>query len=155
MIARLPLAPEAGDGYEREAFSYSPATRDKVLAQEKRADGTWLSIWDNKVTVNSSDLEVDHTVALKEAWDSGAYRLSAEKRKAFANDLSHPETLNAISAALNQSKSAQDGAWVAPFERCEYVRQVAIIKKTWDLAVDEVERDKMLAVSEECYGSDN
>jgi hypothetical protein len=156
LISSLTMEPEVTDGYDREAFSYnSSTTRDKVLAQEKRADGTWLSIWDNKVTNNASDLEIDHTVALKEAWDSGAFKWSADKRKAFANDTSHPETLNAITASLNQSKSAQDGVWAAPFERCEYVRQVTVIKKTWGLSVDEVERDRMMAISEECYGSDN
>ena len=47
-------------------------TRCEVLAAEERSDGTWFSWWDAKLVSVSGHLDIDHVVALAEAWDSGA-----------------------------------------------------------------------------------
>lgn len=151
IISGLKVATEAKSGYDRDLFDYqSSSTRKKVLAQEKQPDGTWYSIWDEQVYTNASDLDIDHTVALKEAWDSGANKWSATKRRAFANDTSNPYTLNAITDNLNQSKGSDDGRWAAPENRCEYVRQIAVIKGLWGLSIDLSEKAVMLRVANGC-----
>ena len=53
-------------------------------------------------------LDVDHVVASKEAWDSGANEWTTFRREAFANDLDDPHALIAVSSSSNQSKGAAD-----------------------------------------------
>ncbi len=78
----------------------------------------------------SSLVQIDHVVALSNAWQTGAFKLSAEKRAALAND---PLNLLAVKGALNSQKSDGDAAtWLPPRKsyRCAYVaRQVAVKAK--------------------------
>ena len=78
----------------------------------------------------SSLVQIDHVVALSNAWQTGAFKLSIEKRTAFAND---PLNLLAVKGALNSQKSDGDAAtWLPPRKsyRCAYVaRQVAVKAK--------------------------
>jgi hypothetical protein len=65
-------------------------------------------------------------VAFKEAWDSGAHGWSANRRRAFANDLGDPRSLRAVSASSNRSKSDRDPAeWLPPVKgfHCAYATQ--------------------------------
>jgi len=152
-VDRLAVAPEHTTGYDRALFgTYDPSVRLDVLDQEIRADGTWLSVWDLKVWHNRADLEVDHTVALKEAWDSGAWKWTPAQREAYARDTDNPYTLNAITATLNSSKGDKDGAWAAPANRCLYVREVTQVKTMYNLTVDPAEKATMLAVAATCKG---
>lgn len=67
--------------------------------------GDWSSYLDGYSTTSPAELDVDHTVALAEAWDSGAWAWDTPRRQAFANDLDTPGALRAVSAAENQRKS--------------------------------------------------
>lgn len=137
--------------YDRELFKYSGSKlRDEVLAEERLDDGTWVSKWDGAVySTPKGTLQIDHNVALKEAWESGASLWSADKLEKFADDT---ENLNAITSSLNSAKGSDDGAWPAPLERCEYVNQVADIKEEYSLSVDAQERRVMIDVAENCKG---
>ena len=55
--------------------------------------GTWLSYYDGVTHTDSGAVEIDHTVALAEAWDSGARHWSPERRRAFGNDVDLPAAL--------------------------------------------------------------
>lgn len=86
---------------------------------------------------------MDHHVALKETWVSGAHAWDASTRRAYANDLSSPETLNLLTSSVNQSKSDKDpSSWLPPEQstHCEYVRQWVVVKWRWQLTIDEVEK---------------
>ncbi|MFF8831305.1 DUF1524 domain-containing protein [Streptomyces sp. NPDC015131] len=145
------MEPEHTTGYYRDAFGYAGTrVRAWILNHERRDDGSWFSRWDGRFTSDPSTLDIDHTVALKEAWDSGAWAWSENKRRTFANDEVNPFTLNAITSSLNRSKSDQDGAWAAPANRCQYVQQVAWIKTFYGLSVDPDEKRVMLDVARRC-----
>ena len=74
---------------------------------------------------SSSDVDIDHLVPLKEAWDSGAERWGAATRERYANDLGDPRTLVAVTDNVNQSKGDQDVAdWLPEFNHCRYVTAV-------------------------------
>jgi hypothetical protein len=61
------------------------------------------------------EYQIDHVVALKEAWDSGAWGWEAERRSAFGNDLEDVRSLRAVTGSVNQSKSAADPSnWIPP-----------------------------------------
>jgi len=103
--------------------------------------GDWFSPYDGISASSPADLEVDHVVALAEAWDSGAAAWNAEQRRAFANDLDEPAALIAVPSASNQAKSDHDPAQWQPHreDRCRYADAWATVKVKWDLAADERE----------------
>ena len=82
---------------------------ESVTPVERRAGctlvgGTWLSAYDGRTLTDPSAIEIDHVVALKEAWDSGAWAWTVERREAYANDQSDLRTLiDRKSTRLNSS----------------------------------------------------
>ncbi len=167
-IPGLRIAVEGSrDGYDRDRFQHwldtdgnGCDTREEVLVAEavgsgalalSRDDnrqncrvtmGTWFSVYDGEVVTDPSALDVDHVVALGEAWDSGASGWTDDQRRLYANDLEHPESLRAVTAASNRSKSDRDPAeWVPPLEsfRCQYARDWVSVKVTWSLSADKAE----------------
>ena len=80
-------------------------------------------------TDNSSVIQIDHVVALSDAWQKGAQQLSAEKRVEFAND---PLNLLAVDGPTNQQKGDGDAAtWLPPNKpfRCQYINRQISVKK--------------------------
>jgi hypothetical protein len=160
MLAVVPVALEQPANYDRALFKVwsdldgdGCDTRQEVLAEESRTPaqidpfgcvvvaGDWVSIYDGLQTADPGALDVDHVVALKEAWDSGAWTWSATRRQSFANDLSDPRTLVAVSATSNRSKGDRDPSNWLPTESelCSYVSDWVSIKYRWSLTMDESE----------------
>jgi hypothetical protein len=100
----------------------------------------------------SSDVQIDHVVALSDAWQKGAQQLSYEGRIELAND---PLELLAADGASNQQKGAGDAAtWLPahkPF-RCQYVARQIAVKKKYDLWVTQAEKDAIARVLATCPG---
>ncbi|MFW0775735.1 HNH endonuclease family protein, partial [Paenarthrobacter nitroguajacolicus] len=100
----------------------------------------------------SSLVQIDHVVALSDAWQKGAQQLSLEQRTAFAND---PLNLQATDGPTNQQKSDGDSAtWLPPNKsfRCEYVARQISVKATYGLWVTQAEHDAMARVLSDCPG---
>lgn len=89
----------------------------------------------------SSAVQIDHVVALKDAWVSGAYLLTYEDRVNFAND---PEVLLASDGPQNMSKGDKDASkWLVPQNqkyRCTYAKKQVYIKNKYRLGVSTDER---------------
>jgi hypothetical protein len=101
--------------------------------------GTWRSPYDGANVTSASALQIDHVVALKEAWDSGAWAWSPAKRHAFANDVVDPRTLRAASIASNQDKGDKDPSnWLPsdPADVCSFLADWVEIKVRWGLSMD-------------------
>jgi hypothetical protein len=154
-IDQLVVAPETtGEGYDWDLFPHwTDDDRDgcdvrcETLRSERRTDlpglpgGGWLSTYDAYTTADETELEIDHVVALAEAWRSGASTWDAARRTAFANDLD-PDTLIAVSAASNRSKSDRDPAsWQPPNREswCGYATSWSNVKVRWGLTADAAE----------------
>jgi hypothetical protein len=104
--------------------------------------GDWVSPYDGARWSNPTDIDIDHVVALKEAWDSGAWAWSAAQRKAFANDTSDSRTLLAVTDSVNQSKSDRDPSnWLPPLQSytCTYLGNWIAVKVRWNLSMDSSE----------------
>jgi hypothetical protein len=166
-LAGVRIAPERSDaGYDRRLFEHwvdadhdGCDTRCEVLEAERRTDldglstGGWLSLYDGYTTDRAAELEVDHAVALAEAWRSGADTWTPERRRAFANDLDHPQALVAVSIAANQSKSDRDAASWQPPNRaawCEWARATVTVKAAWSLSADPAEAETLRNVLAGC-----
>lgn len=105
-------------------------------------EADWLSPYDGKKTSDRTEVDIDHVVALKEAWDSGAFAWTEAQRTAFANDTTDPRTLLAVSSSSNRSKSDKDPSnWLPPLRGywCTYVSNWVSIKARWNLSMDESE----------------
>lgn len=95
-------------------------------------------------------VQVDHVVALADAWKTGAAGWSAQQRLAFAND---PLELVAVDANLNQDKRAGDAAtWLPPHMayRCAYVARQVAVKAKYQLWMTQSEKDASAAVLGTC-----
>lgn len=100
--------------------------------------------------VSSMDVQIDHVVALANAWQTGASRWTEEKRERFAND---PRNLLAVRGDLNLQKGDGDAAtWLPPKKsfRCEYVERQIDVKAAYQLWVTEPERIAMTRVMLAC-----
>lgn len=98
----------------------------------------------------SSKVQIDHIVALQNAWVTGAQKLSQEQRKALAND---PLNLLAVDGPTNSSKGAGDAAtWLPPQKsyRCAYVSRQIEVKAAYSLWITSAERDAMERVLSTC-----
>ncbi len=115
--------------------------------------GEWLDPFTGQTFTNPSDLDIDHFIPLAEAHRSGASRWPPELRRQFANDLSFPGSLIAVSASANRSKGDGDPAgWLPPNQafQCEYVRAWVIAKAYWRLVMDTRERAAVFYVLADC-----
>ncbi len=101
-------------------------------------------------TVSSMEVQIDHVVALSNAWQTGAFKLSVVQRTAFAND---PMNLFAVKGRLNSQKGDGDAAtWLPPLKsfRCAYVAQQIAVKAKYSLWVTAPEKEAMVRILSAC-----
>lgn len=99
---------------------------------------------------DAAAVQIDHVVALSDAWQKGAAGWSAGQRLVFAND---PLNLLAVDGPSNASKSDGDTAtWLPPDKsyRCRFVARQVAVKAKWELSVTPAERDAMTRVLGKC-----
>ena len=100
----------------------------------------------------SARVQIDHVVALSDAWQKGAQQWSTSTRARFAND---PLNLLAVDGPTNQAKSDGDAAtWLPPRTsyRCAYVARQIAVKARYRLWVTAAERDAVRRVLASCAG---
>ena len=98
----------------------------------------------------SSQVQIDHVVALSDAWQKGAQQLTVDQRRDFAND---PLNLLAVAGHVNQSKGDGDAAtWLPPRRefRCSYVARQVMVKERYGLWVTQAELDAIDRVLAAC-----
>ncbi|WP_416237222.1 HNH endonuclease family protein [Streptomyces marinisediminis] len=97
-----------------------------------------------------SEVDIDHLVALSDAWQKGAHAWDPAKRIAFAND---PLNLLAVDAGANRAKGDADAAtWLPPHEpyRCAYAAAQVGVKHKYGLWVTRAEHDALTRVLNAC-----
>ena len=103
-----------------------------------------------KGNISSMEIQIDHVVALSNAWQTGAFKLSADQRKALSND---PLNLFAVKGRLNSQKGDGDAAtWLPPLKsfRCSYVAQQIAVKAKYSLWVTAPEKAAMVSILAKC-----
>lgn len=98
----------------------------------------------------SAAVQIDHVVALGDAWQTGAQQLSPATREALAND---PLELLAVDGPTNQQKSDGDAAtWLPPNKsfRCQYVARQVAVKQKYHLWVTLAEKEAIQRVLSTC-----
>lgn len=100
----------------------------------------------------SDRVQIDHVVALGNAWQTGAAGWSESQRQALAND---PLELLAVDGPTNEAKGDADASgWLPPNAqfRCAYVARQVAVKHAYDLGVTSAERATMVSVLRRCPG---
>lgn len=100
----------------------------------------------------SDDVQIDHVVALYNAWRTGAQNLSFEERMRLAND---PLNLQPTADWVNDGKESKDASqWLPPDAsyQCTYVARQIAVKATYRLWVTQAEHDAMADVLAGCAG---
>lgn len=106
-------------------------------------------VFENKTDISNS-LQIDHVVALSDAWQKGAQYLPYETRYKIATD---PLNLLAVDGPANENKSDGDAAtWLPPNKkfRCEYVARQVSVKYKYGLWVTEAEKEAISRILTNC-----
>ncbi|MEU5147579.1 MULTISPECIES: HNH endonuclease family protein [Streptomyces] len=168
-LAALKVAPVGTmAGYSRARFTHWAEqgakcdTRETVLRRDgtdvtqdgecRAVSGTWKSLYDGVVVTDAAKMDIDHIVPLAEGWRSGASGWDAARRKAFANDLTHPQLL-AVTASSNRSKGDQSPDLWQPPDRsswCRYGRAWTTVKSAYELTVTEPEKKMLTTMLDTC-----
>jgi len=131
--------------------TFKAGTNDCVVLAGTLADPySPKSITFTRGTETSNAVQIDHVVALSDAWQKGAQAWDGARRVAFAND---PMNLLAVDGPLNMQKGDGDTAtWLPPNTayRCRYVARQVGVKYTYGLSVTGAERDAMVSVLSTC-----
>lgn len=99
---------------------------------------------------SSGKVQIDHVVALSNAWQTGAQQLSMSQRVALAND---PLNLLAVDGKANQEKGDGDAATWLPSNkayRCAYVARQIAVKYRYRLWVTPPEKSAMQRILSAC-----
>jgi hypothetical protein len=144
-------AQSSSNKYSRNAFGHGWAdedhdcqnTRHEVLIKQsstqatlssngcKAVHGRWVSMFTGSVITEAKQLDIDHVVPLKWAWEHGASNWPKHKRVQFAND---PINLIAVEASLNRAKGALGpDEWLPPKNTCQYILRFARITGKYKL----------------------
>lgn len=174
-LATIPIKGRAPKtGYDRDLFasdwdySFGCDMRNKILRRDFiefrfRSDsscviatGVLLDPYTGQ-TINflrgvgtSNEVQIDHVVAVSDAWQKGAQQLSSAERYAFYND---PLNLLAVSGSANAQKSDSDAASWLPSNkayRCAYVARQVAVKISYNLWVTQAEYDAIDRVLRDC-----
>jgi hypothetical protein len=179
-LAQLPVKGRAPKtGYEREKFgqrwadidrngcdqrndmlarglvdtTFKPGTGDCVVLTGTLHDMyTGRTITFQRGRSTSDDVQIDHVVALSNAWQTGAQQLDPDTRERLGND---PLNLLPTDGPTNQSKGDGDAAtWLPPNRAawCPYVARQVAVKARYGLWMTAPERDAIMRVLERCPG---
>lgn len=130
-------------------ITFKPGSNDCAVQTGMLTDpysGTEISF--NRDAPN--EVQIDHVVALMDAWQKGAQSWDAAKLERFGND---PLNLLAVEGRLNSQKGAGDAAtWLPPNKafRCEYVARQVAVKYEYGLWVTQAEKDMIAGILAKC-----
>ena len=118
--------------------------------------GQWLDPWTSLEFSVASDVDIDHTVPLANAHQSGGWNFSAAQKRDFANDLANKNALRAIDDSTNSSKGSRGPESWKPTSTsswCGYATDWASIKIRWNLTVNTAEYNALAEMLDTCDGT--
>ena len=123
-------------------------------AQCRVESGEWLAPFTGTVVTDPGKLDIDHLVPLANAHRSGGHAWDADRKRAYANDLTNPAHLVAVTASANRSKGARGPEdWRPPDEGywCQYAEDWVAVKVEWALTVTAAEVKALEEMLGKCH----
>lgn len=130
--------------------AFSKGSRCKVASGTMQEPYVGLAVRFVRGADSSKDVQIDHVVALGDAWQKGAQQMTPTERQNLAND---PLNLIAADGDANQEKSAADAATWLPKNkalRCHYVARQISVKAAYGLWITQPEKEAMADVLNSC-----
>ena len=115
--------------------------------------GQWLGPWSGQVFTDAGDVDIDHHVPLGHAHESGGWDWDKERKRAYANDLGHPASLQTTSKSVNRTKGKQPPDEWRPDETagwCRYASDWVSVKEQWELTVSRAEVEALKEMLDTC-----
>lgn len=143
-------------------------TRAKVLIRDSSskvtfarngctvASGNWEDPYTGREHTRASDVQIDHFVPLKNAYISGAYRWSSQRRCLYANYMGNNFHLLSVNGKENTTKSDRTPEGYMPPQRsyqCQYLVQWLKTKLIWSLGLTPPEKETVLNLVRENHCS--
>ena len=144
------------DGCDTREIILARDLKNTVIKNCKVMSGTLEDPYTGKTILfmrgpqTSQAVQIDHVVALSDAWQTGAQQLSYTIRETLAND---PLELLAVDGPANMQKSDGDAAtWLPPHKsfRCQYVSRQVEVKVKYHLWVTSAEKMAIKKVLQSC-----
>lgn len=131
---------------------YTAAGSCKVKSGTLQDPYTGTTIHFTRGVKTSSRVQIDHVVALNNAWESGAYAWNSEQLYKYGND---SYNMLAVDGPANEQKSDASAAYWLPANtdfQCDYVARQIGVKAKYELTVTNSEKKAMLKVLHGCPG---
>jgi len=129
-----------------EHFYYIGELEFKTDKQCRVTSGLWFDLFTGQWFTDPKDIDIDHTVPLKDAHISGAWAWNSTKKMEYANYLHDPDHLIAVSKSQNRSKGSKSpDKWLKIPERLKprYCKKWNNVKVRWGLTVTQSELDTL------------
>jgi len=139
-------------GWVTDAFGDCQNTRAKVLIRDSKVEvtytnsqkctvlaGEWNDPYTGKTYTSARDIQIDHLVPLKHAYDSGAWKWSDKKRCLYGNFDFNDFHLLSVDGPENMKKGARSpDQYMPPNEKysCQYLQQWLMVKAIWALPLN-------------------
>ena len=132
--------------YNADDYSYPQSVEPRIVAQQ---GGRIYGPYTGRYFASTGETDIEHIVARSEAHDSGLCAVDSAARKAFGRDLLN---LTLASPSVNRhQKIAKDVAeWLPALNQCWYVNQVVLVKRKYNLTMNQAEASKAQQVLAGC-----
>jgi len=117
------------------------------------ASGRWADPYTNQTVTDAADLDIDHLVPLANAYRSGGWRWTSAQKERYANELSYPLHLIAVTTSANRAKGDQGPESWRPANAafwCQYATAWIHVKQTWALTATQAEWQALEVMSASC-----
>ncbi|EEQ86356.1 hypothetical protein RJZ56_008192 [Blastomyces dermatitidis] len=161
-----PQGPQTG--YSRTKFPHwitisGPCnTRETVLKRDgmnvtvgkncSPKSGSWYSPYDGATLTSPSDVDIDHLVALSDAWKSGASGWTRERRRDFANDMMNPQLISVKDKVNKEKGDKGPDKWKPPLTTyyCTYACMWVQVKSAYNLTITDPEKQALMDMLRTC-----
>ena len=132
--------------YDADDYSYPQSVEPRIVAQQ---GGRIYGPYTGTYFASTGETDIEHIVARSEAHDSGLCAVDSAARRAFGRDLFN---LTLASPSVNRhQKIAKDVAeWLPALNQCWYVNQVVLVKRKYNLTMNQAEASKAQQVLASC-----
>ena len=132
--------------YDADDYSYPQSVEPQIVAQQ---GGRIYGPYTGRYFASTGETDIEHIVARSEAHDSGLCAVDSAARKAFGRDLLN---LTLASPSVNRhQKIAKDVAeWLPALNQCWYVNQVVLVKRKYNLTMNQAEASTAQQVLASC-----
>ncbi len=132
--------------YDSHDYPYPQSVEPQIIAQQ---GGRIYGPYTGRYFANRGETDIEHIVVRSEAHDSGLCRADAATRRAFARDLLNL-TLASPSVNRHQKVDKDVAQWLPAMNQCWYVNQVVVVKRKYNLSMDQVEASAAQRVLATC-----